>query len=303
MNLRTGKSQRDDNNRIKYLFVVVICCLAIGFGVQQVIAAYISISNMKAVASTNENESLFNSNYLYGYRSAPSSIARNTIEINGSGETVSFTISIFNYHKQDINLVNQSDITYDLEIEASGAQGEDYNGYRVDDTSLGNDRKYTLNGETIKGRKAGINNYKITMPTIDLDYAQFKVMATVKNVSGGTGTNIYCLAAIIAPSRHSQVASPSVEGRLVESGNISDYDAYNYEITVGGNEADVKLEWSNEYIEIDPFFAKGKTITTENNLCVVEFHMDIGTKIIQFYRKGSTRPSNGSDLNISVTKT
>lgn len=301
--MKAGKSQSGNNNKIKYLFVIAICCLAIALGIQQTIAAYISISNMKAVASTNENESLFNSNYLYGYRSTPSPIARNPIEINGNGYTVSFTISIFNYHKQDINLVNPSDVTYELVIKATGAQGDNYSDYKVNDAVLGSDATYSSGNVIIKGRKADKDNYEITMPIRDLDYAQFEAVATVKTVSGGsTGTNIRCLAAIIAPSKRSQVASPSVEGRLVESGNIDDYDAFNYEITVGGNESDVKLVWNNEYIEIDPFFARDKIITTENNRCAMEFHMDIGTKIIQFYRTGADRPSEWSDLGINVRK-
>ena len=114
----------------------------------------------------------------------------------------------------------------------TGSQSGNYSAYRVNDTSVGSDGSLTIRDVTLKGRKAGINNYMITMPTEDLDYAQIKVMATVKAVSGGTGTNIYCLAAMLAPSKRSQVASPSVDGKLVEKGDLTEYDAYNYEITV-----------------------------------------------------------------------
>lgn len=298
--MKTDKSKRNDNNRIKYLFVVALCLLAIAIGIKQATAAYLSISNMKAVASTNENEALFNSNYLYGYKSAPSSIATNTVEINGAGSEVSFNISIFNYHKQDINLVSQSDITYDLSFQVSGSQRGDYSAYRVNEISVGSDGKCTIPDVTLKGRKAGINNYMITMPTEDLDYAQIKVMATVKAVSGGTGTNIYCLAAMIAPSKRSQVTLPSVDGKLVEEGDLTKYDAYNYEITVGGNASEVELKWNNSIVEIDPFFAKEFGIS--DNPGTARLTLPIGTRVVQFYRTGAAKPSGERDLGISVGK-
>ena len=298
--MKTDKSQRNDNNRIKYLFVVALCLLAIAIGIKQATAAYLSISNMKAVASTNENEALFNSNYLYGYKSAPSSIATNTVEINGAGSEVRFNISIFNYHKQDINLVSQSDITYDLTVEVTGSQSGNYSAYRVNDTSVGSDGSLTIRDVTLKGRKAGINNYMITMPTEDLDYAQIKVMATVKAVSGGTGTNIYCLAAMIAPSKRSQVASPSVDGKLVEKGDLTEYDAYNYEITVGGNASEVELSWNSNIVEIDPFFAKEFGIS--GNPGTARLTLPIGTRVVQFYRTGADKPSDEDDLGLSVSK-
>ena len=305
--MKADKSQRNDNNRIKYLFVVALCLLAIAIGIKQATAAYLSISNMKAVASTNENEALLNSNYLYGYKSAPSSIAINTIELNGVGDQVSFNVSIFNYHKQDINLVSQNDITYDLTVEVTGSQSSNYSAYKVNEIAVGSDWKYSLPNITLKGRKAAVNNYMITMPTEDLDYAQIKVIATVKTVSGGTGTNIYCLAAILAPSRHSQVALPTVSGRLVDSdnndNNIGDYDAYNYEITVGGSASTVELKWNSDVVEIDPFVAgELKEATTNRNVTTAKLNLDVGTRVIQFYRKNPEKPSSWDDLGISVSK-
>lgn len=288
----------------KHLIIAVLCCIAIAAGVWQAMAAYISVSNMKAVASTNENESLFNSNYLYGYRSYPTSIARNSIEFDNSDGTVSFTITIYNHHKQDDNLVNPSDVTYELELVATGAQGNDYSGYKVDGRTMtaGNSSaSFTSGNVTIKGRKSTTHKYVVTMPGRDLDYAQFNAVATVKATSGGsTGTNIYCLAAVLAPSIRSQVALPSVEGRLMESGNIDDYDAFNYEITVGGNASDVKLSWDTDYVEIDPLFAAEHGI--DNSKGEAELHFDIGTQIIQFYRKGDNRPLFWTDLGINVKR-
>lgn len=302
--MKTDKSQRNDNNRIKYLFVVALCLLAIAIGIRQATAAYLSISDMKAVASTNENESLFNSNYLYGYKSAPSSIATNTVEVNDAGSEVSFNVSIYNYHKQDINLVSQSDITYEISFQVSGSQSGDYSAYKVTynnkTESVGNDGKYKIDRVTLTGRKAAVNNYMITMPTEDIDYAQIKVIATVKTVSGGTGTNIYCLAAILAPSRHSQVALPTVSGSLIEKGDLTQYDAYNYEVTIGGNSSDIVLQWNNSIVEIDPFFAKEFEI--KDNPGTARLTLPIGTRVVQFYRTGADKPSDEDDLGLSVSK-
>lgn len=299
--MKEDKSQGKDNNRIKYLFVVALCLLAIAIGIKQATAAYLSISNMKAVASTNESEALFNSNYLYGYKSPPSSIATNTVEVNDAGSEVSFNVSIYNYHKQDINLVSQSDITYEISFQVSGSRSGNYSAYKVNGNPVGSDGSFTIRDVTLTGRKAAVNNYMITMPTEDLDYAQIKVIATVKTVSGGTGTNISCLAAILAPSRYSQVALPTVSGSLIEKGDLKEYDAYNYEVTIGGNSSDIVLQWNNSIVEIDPFFAKEFGIKDNPGTAKLS-QFPIGTRVIQFYRVGSIKPSSAADLGLSVSK-
>lgn len=309
--MKTDKSQGKDNNRIKYLFVVALCLLAIAIGIRQATAAYLSISNMKAVASTNENESLFNSNLLYGYLTEPTSIGRNIIEIKNSNDNVSFTISIFNYHKQDINLINPYTVEYDIDIVVSGAKNGDYSGYSVQSSRTSQVKRFdqykriSFDGETIRGKVAAENQYTVTMPAKDLNYAQFTVVANVK--PGSIGTNIYCLAAIITPSIPSEVSTPSVEGRLVESGSINDYAAFNYEVTVGGAESRVKLTWNSNYVEIDPFFAAKHKYVDNNgkplNTGELEYKADVGTEVIQFYRiKGLSEPSDWDALGLSVSK-
>lgn len=297
--MKIHKHHIDDKTKIKYLFVIAMCMLAIALGIHQAVAAYISVSNMKAVASTNENESLFNSNLLYGYRSNPSSIETNSIVLDSDGEVVKMTITIFNYHKQDINLVNPLDVKYDFSVAASGAPDGNYSGYSVNDTGLDSNHKYSQTGVLLYGRNACKQSYTVQFPKSHLDYAQFTVIAKVDDKSGGVrGTNLDCLAAIIVPSQYSEVASPIVRGTLVETGDPADYDAYNYEITIGGMASDVEINWNSNYVELDPFFAEEAKVNPRDGTATVR--LEPGTRIIQFYQVKQAYSWN--DLGLGVRR-
>lgn len=293
-------------NRIMTLTIVMLCILAIAIGLYKSIAAYITVSNMKAVASTNENEDLFNSNYLYGYRSSGFSLETRSIELNPTDgqETVTFELKIFNHNKEDINIINPNTVKYDLTIEVNAPNGADK--YTISNTTK-NGSTFTHVGATLQGRTANSHSYLITMPSSDLGKVLLNVKAIVDRTGGNAGTDLFALAARLEPCRNASVASPSVEGRLVESGSINDYAAFNYEVTVGGAESMVKLTWNNKYVEIDPFFAAKHGYVDNNgkplNTGELEYNADVGTEVIQFYRiKGLSEPSDWDDLGLSVSK-
>ena len=298
--------RKTSKNRIMTLTIVMLCLLAIAIGLYKSIAAYITVSNMKAVASTNENEDLFNSNYLYGYRSSGFSLETRSIEFNppDGQETVTFVLKIFNHNKEDVNIVNPNSVKYNLTIEVHPPNGVD--GYTISNTTR-NGSIFTHEGATLQGRTANSNSYIITMPSNDLGKVSFVVKAIVDRSGVNAGTDLYALAARLEPCRNASVASPSVEGRLVESGSINYYAAFNYEVTVGGAESRVKLTWNSNYVEIDPFFAAKHKYVDNNgkplNTGELEYNADVGTEVIQFYRiKGLSEPSDWDDLGLSVSK-
>lgn len=308
------KNRKAGKNRILTLTIVMLCLLAIAIGLYQSIAAYITVSNMKAVASTNENEELFNSNYLYSYRTDSITYETRSLELNPSKgqEFVSFDLKIFNHNKEDVNIVNPYDVSYKLEIRITGANNNDFKNYGIKsafsftDASKANTEKVFESG-TIKlmGRKPTVHSFKITMPTRDLGYAKFEVKATVvRSVGVHPGTNLSCLAAAIAPSMNSTVAAPSVDGKIVKSSDEIDKNtAFNYEVTVGGSESKVELTWDENIVEIDPFFAEEFKIRGNPGRATVV--LPVGTRVIQFYRiKGLSEPSDwgDDDLGFSVKK-
>ena len=295
--------QKAGKNRIMTLTIVMLCLLAIAIGLYKSIAAYITVSNMKAVASTNENEVLFNSNYLYGYRSSGFSLETRSIELNPTDgqETVTFELKIFNHNKEDINIINPNTVKYNLTIEVNAPNGADK--YTISNTTK-NGSTFTHEGATLQGRTANSHSYLITMPSSDLGKVSLNVKAIVDRTGGNAGTDLFALAARLEPCRNASVASPSVEGRIVESsGKIGDYDAYNYEITVGGSASTVELKWNSDVVEIDPFVAgELKEPTTNGNVTTAKLNLDVGTRVIQFYRKNPKKPSSWDDLGLSVSK-
>ena len=295
--------QKAGKNRIMTLTIVMLCILAIAIGLYKSIAAYITVSNMKAVAATNENEDLFNSNYLYGYRSSGFSLETRSIELNPTDgqETVTFELKIFNHNKEDINIINPNTVKYNLTIEVNAPNGADE--YTISNTTK-EGSTFTHEGATLQGRTANSHSYLITMPSSDLGKVSLNVKAIVDRTGGNAGTDLFALAARLEPCRNASVASPSVKGRLVEfSGNIEDYDAYNYEITVGGSASTVELEWNSDVIEIDPFVA-GELVepSTNGNVTTAKLNLDVGTRVIQFYRKNPKKPSDWKDLKLRVSK-
>lgn len=296
--------QKAGKNRIMTLTIVMLCILAIAIGLYKSIAAYITVSNMKAVAATNENEELFNSNYLYGYKSSSISYETRLIELNPSDgqETVSFVLRIFNHNKEDINIINPNTVKYDLTIEVNNASN-DVSGYEISNTTQ-TGSTFTHKGAILQGRTANSFSYIIKMPSSDLGKVTLKVTAIVDRTSGNAGTDLFALAARLEPCRNASVASPSIKGRLVEqSGNIEEYDAYNYEITVGGSASTVELKWNSDVVEIDPFVAgELKEPTTNGNVTTAKLNLDVGTRVIQFYRKNPKKPSSWDDLGLSVSK-
>ena len=292
--------QKAGKNRIMTLTIVMLCLLAIAIGLYKSIAAYITVSNMKAVASTNENEDLFNSNYLYGYRSSGFSLETRSIELNPTDgqETVTFVLKIFNHNKEDVNIVNPNSVKYDLTIEVKSKSLNGVDGYTISNTTQ-TGPIFKHEGATLQGRIANSNSYIITMPSDDLGKVWFNVKAIVDRSGVNAGTDLYALAARLEPCRSTSVASPSVEGRLVESGSINDYAAFNYEVTVGGAESQVELTWNEKCVEIDPFFAKEFNISGNPGKATVK--LPVGTRVIQFYRiKGLSEPSDLDDLGLSV---
>lgn len=83
-----------------------------------------------------------------------------------------------------------------------------------------------------------------------------------------------------------------------ENATVKDLVAYNYVITVTGQDTDVTLKWNNNNVELEPYFGENNNVKPGEKS--VTFHMEPGSKVVTFYRKGDTVPNIVKDLGISV---
>ena len=274
----------------------VLCVVALAFGLRLTWAAYTGNAYLKAVEVTNATQSLFSSDMLVGYYSDPSSIDTASVVVDPIDGTCSFTFSVYNCLLDDRQVVNDKDIPYILSVSATGAG----------DWSISCDSESNPTGAvvTLPGNRATVKTYTITFPESALGSAVFTVKASVDTSASNIGTKLTCLAAKIVPSERSTVKAASVSGKLVdEAGTFSDYDAYNYLITVTGIETKVELAWNASVVELDPYFSvKYADVVVDAAKGTAAFTMQPGSTIVNFYRVSSASPTNWDNLKISVEK-
>ncbi len=252
-------------NLIVIIAVVVCVMLAVG----GTFAAYTSQGHMRAVVRNRDNETVrFTSNYLRNCTKTSADKGEYPGKVilysNESSEAAELTIDIFvyNYVLGNMSLINENDITYDMEIRLAGGTQESYS-VKLEDTALtrqsddGDEQVYTTtsDGVTLIGRTPHANHYTVTIAGADLDKIRITAVATPRNLSV-TGNQL--LAAVIAPCTESTVQEFTCEGVFADSsmGTPKDYDAFNYEVSISAGRANVTITWNANILEIDQFFLK-----------------------------------------------
>lgn len=289
----------------------VLSMLAIAFSVVALVAgvyltatAFTANSFLKAVAASNEAENLFASNILAGYTTEPASdkleSSRKSLTFNGKEEWVSFTVEVYNFQQSNRSVYNTKDVTYDLSIEAVGVDS-----WKVGNASVSG-AEYRASGKTLSGTGPQSHPYTISFPGSAVGKANFVIKAVAQQP---TGTNLWGLARKVVTGTESTVNTNVVSGYVQtasgaatdEDASVEGLDAYNYVITVTGQDADVTLTWNKDNVELEPYFGENNNVTPvkpgENS---VTFHMEPGSKVVTFYRKGDTVPNTVKDLGISV---
>lgn len=289
----------------------VLSMLAIAFSVVALVAgvyltatAFTANSFLKAVAASNEAENLFASNILAGYTTEPASdkleSSRKSLTFNGKEEWVSFTVEVYNFQQSNRSVYNTKDVTYDLSIEAVGVDS-----WKVGNASVSG-AEYRASGKTLSGTGPQSHPYTISFPGSAVGKANFVIKAVAQQP---TGTNLWGLARKVVTGTESTVKTNDVRGYVQtpsgaatdENASVEGLDAYNYVITVTGQDADVTLTWNKDNVELEPYFGENNKV---NNVKPgeksVTFHMEPGSKVVTFYRKGDTVPGTVKDLGISV---
>ena len=290
-----AKSKSLVKNKLVVAAIALVCAVALVMGGYFTYSAYTANGFLKSVAATGTAQSLFASDLLTGYMSAPGNgeldRAQRSVTVYPSSGQCSFTFSIYNYLLSNSNFCNDKNVTYTLTVEGHGLDGASWN---YEPQPAGNVK--------LPENQPTKNDYTVTCPEDKLGHAYFVIRATVVSAES-PGTELTCLAAKVVPSKKAEVKTAAVEGVLVdEAGKFADYAAYNYRVTVTGAPASVTLTWG-ENVEIDPFFETNHGVTADKTNHTVTFTMEPGSMVVNFYRADGKTPGGWGDLDIGVSGT
>ena len=306
------KLDKKFDRRQKNLLAVIamgLCVIALIVGIRLTVAAYISNSYLKAVATTNEVEDVFSSDLLLSYRSsAPTeddyAAHRKSVKVNASNP--SFSVNIYNYLVDDKNVVSTKDITYDLEITLSGTNS--YSGFSVNGSSFDSNGKLTLSGQRLAANKAGSNSYSFHLPSEWIGKVSFTVLA---RATGGSDAVRY-LARRLLPTEDVVSVDPSAKGSFADASGPDipkTMAAYNLQVSVLGGTKDVEIEWDKSKIAIDPWAKKELASDASSdiddqrieNTGTTTIKLKPGIYTFHFYRTGNSDAcSSWSELGIKV---
>lgn len=290
-----AKSKSLVKNKLVVAAIALVCAVALVTGGYFTYSAYTANGFLKSVAATGTAQSLFASDLLTGYMSAPSNDelarAQRSVTVYPSNGQCSFTFSIYNYLLGNSNFRNDKNVTYTLTVEGHGLDDATWSYAPQPSGSV-----------ILPENQPTKKDYTVTFPEGKLGQAYFVIKATVVSEQS-PGTELACLAAKVVPSKKAEVKTAAVEGALVdEAGKFADYAAYNYRVTVTGAPANITLTWG-ENAEIDPFFKinHGATVNVEKRTAT--FTMEPGSMVVNFYRADGKTPDGWGDLGISVSGT
>lgn len=290
-----AKSKSLVKNKLVVAAIALVCAVALVTGGYFTYSAYTANGFLKSVAATGTAQSLFASDLLTGYMSAPSNDelarAQRSVTVYPSNGQCSFTFSIYNYLLGNSNFCNDKNVTYTLTVEGHGLDDATWSYAPQPSGSV-----------ILPENQPTKKDYTVTFPDGKLGQAYFVIKATVVSEQS-PGTELACLAAKVVPSKKAEVKTAAVEGALVdEAGKFADYAAYNYRVTVTGAPANITLTWG-ENAEIDPFFKinHGATVNVEKRTAT--FTMEPGSMVVNFYRADGKTPDGWGDLGISVSGT
>ena len=283
------KSADPKRSKVKWGIAILACVVALVAGARLTYTAFTASDFLKAVAVTGTSQSLFASDALSPYSADPddSPVLRSMV-VDTSGDKCSFTFKIYNCLLDDPNVFNNKEVSYNLSVVATGAGDSQW--------SIDSQGEYDF-----PSTSGVIKTYTISFDKSLVDKVSFKIVAQV-NKSKSPGTSLYCLAARVAPVQRSDVQTDSVRGSWVDTGDASDYDAYNYRVTATGKQQQVLLTWG-EGVELDAHFEANHHEagdSVDRNARRAIFTMDPGSEIVNFYRADDSAPSSWDEIGVNA---
>lgn len=291
---------RFNRNGIKriWLFTALITLILLSVG--GTLAAYVSRSYVKGVATTPKQGFSLSSDYL---------------------SAVSKSADANTYPDKKILLTEKAEtdtspytLTFSITNTADGSVSTKRMQYTLQMSGLpeGATVKYGDTGITDQvtgstGYQAPVMNaytrvthtYTITIPKDKMASAADIIVTATPDADSDTSG--FILAGRLQPSIIGTVASFSYEGKFQETGNVEDYAAFNYQISVSNASEgkEMKLTWNNSLVEIDPLFLEkiGNKGGNSGELTLTMNDTN-SSYLIQFYRLPESNIGSWNDLGI-----
>ena len=289
-----------NRNGIKRIWLFTVLFALILLSVGGSLAAYVSRSYVKGVATTPKQGFSLSSDYLSAVSKSaePDAYPDKKILLTEKAETdtSSYTLTFSITNTAD-GSVSTKRMKYTLQM--SGLpEGAAVQYGNEDITSV-------VTGET--GYPAPVMNaytkvthtYMITIPKDKMASAADIIVTATPDADSDTSG--FILAGRLQPSIIGTVASFSYEGKFQETGNVEDYAAFNYQISVSNASEGktMKLTWDSSLVEIDPLFLDSIGNNGGNSGSLELTMNDTNSSyLIQFYRLPESNIGDWDDLKI-----
>lgn len=292
---------RFNRNGIKRIWLFAALIVLIFLSVGGTLAAYVSRSYVKGVATTPKQGFSLSSDYLSAVsRNAdPNTYPDKKILLTEKAETddsaYTLTFSITNTADGTISTKRMQ---YFLKM--SGLpEGVTV---RYGDTVITNEvaSEAGYQAPVMNAYTRVTHTYTISIPKDKMASAADIIVTATPNADSDTSG--FILAGRLQPSIIGTVASFSYEGKFQETGDVNDYAAFNYQISVSNASEgkEMKLTWNKDLVEIDPLFLEKIGYNGGNSGELTLTMNDTNSSyLIQFYRLPGGSISKWGDLGIA----
>ena len=291
---------RFNRNGIKRIWLFTALIVLILLSVGGTLAAYVSRSYVKGVATTPKQGFSLSSDYL-------SAVSKNAESNTYPDKKILLT------EKAETDDSSYT-LTFSITNTADGSVSTKRMQYFLKMTGLPDGATVKYGNENITsvvtgrtGYQAPVMNaytrvthtYTITIPKDKMASAADIIVTATPDADSDTSG--FILAGRLQPSIIGTVASFSYEGKFQETGNVNDYAAFNYQISVSNASEGktMKLTWNKELVEIDPLFLESINNNGGNSGSLELTMNDTNSSyLIQFYRLPESNIGSWNDLGI-----
>lgn len=280
--------------KLKKRWGISLTLIALFLAVTGSVAIYTSQVYQRAVVRNRYNDVIrFSSDKLY--RDIDTTSPKIYYYPLGENQTT-MNFTVCNYDQVKSTLYNDKDIQYNITFAINNGTAGDYTitcGNTIKTVSNGDTT--TIENKTLQGGHKSVDTYAVKFHPDDYGKVEITVIVTPADT---TITQNNKLCGVLIPIRYATTQGVRLEWSYPDSGRGTpkEFDAYNLLVTLSGGQGNVLITWNYEQLDIDPFFASGKTVTTDdtNKTKTITVPMNsedtTGTYLITFFNHNTSKP-------------
>lgn len=292
---------RINRNGIKRIWLFTVLIVLILLSVGGTFAAYISRSYVKGVATTPKQGFSLSSDYLSAVPKSnadPNTYPDKKILLTEKAETdISPYIFTFSITNTADGSVSTKRMRYFLQMSGLPEGATVLYGNMDITDKVTSSTSYQAPAMSAYTRVT--HTYTISIPKNKMASAADIIVTAIPDADSDTSG--FILAGRLQPSIIGTVAAFSYTGGFLDTGNIEDYAAFNYQISVSNASEGkkMKLTWNKDLVEIDPLFLE-KIGNKDGNSGELTLTMNDtnSSYLIQFYRLPGGKIGSWNDLGI-----